>query len=197
MPVELRERTRRVATKIRSSTAVIVREGLTERVEWYEAKFQAEEERRRQEKEQAKKSKMQSLRPLGSLTAARLDNAVAASEPVEDPLRPLYIEYAQKLLPVIDLPLERRSLAQKAIAAIKKKSPLTHPLDGEILIALEREVLLLKATAPHEPAPEPLLAPTLATSTEPSPLERRLTRFIDDWVGRIVDPLRVRTSGDV
>lgn len=200
LPAGLHQRTNAIAKRLACSFVQIVREGLADRLDYYDARFKAEDDRARAEKE-ARRASGRTLRSLGERPLAPAGGAdslaPAPLEPLEpvafegtaagDGLEELYRHHAARIFEVMDkLPTEKRLRVMEAIAAVQRQAPLTHPSDKVILERLEAIIVGMRDAAP----PVPAIAPVDAT-TPPS-----AARFFDELVGRVVDAA-IPTFGDV
>lgn len=193
MPTELRERARRVAKKLRTSTVQILRDGLVERLDMLEAKMREQKDRDRADKEETRT--MRTMRKLGEKLpplasppppAPPSGSSEALGAPAEvDRFAAIYEQHGRKIFEALDSPLEKHARTMEAVAAVKRAAPLTCPSDYRILEALERVVLRLREEAPAK-------KPTLSLL---QPKKPQLDRTFDELVGRIIDPTRVRTRG--
>lgn len=176
MPSELRERVRRISKRTRLSASHIARDGLTERVEYYEAKERADKERRRRDPNERGLRGLDERQPL--------DRRTAKSADTDNPIHSLYLTHARRLFEVIDDPNavhEKRIRLNDAITAIKRQCPLTYPSDGEIMAYLERLIVELRVEAADgEEQPEPVDA----------------TAAVPDFTRRSIDLSKVKTFGD-
>lgn len=191
IPLDLHDRAKRVAKRMYSSVGQLIRDGLLEKVDFFEAKFHAEEERARAQKE-AKKNR--SLRSLSSKLPAPADPA-AESETLGDGngnladvdggLNAIYELHAKRILEVINGDArEKRLRVIEAVAAVKKYSPLTHPQDMEIVANFEKAVAQMQRERAEE----------ANATAEETP---RVSRVIDRLVGREINPKKTKSFGDL
>lgn len=174
LPLYLHAKAKRTATRERTSVAQLIRDGLKDRIEQLDAKFDAEERTRREDRE-AKRPQGRTLKSLGTLGDRPVSpRSVIETEP-DDRLAKIYEEHAKRIAEVISNPQARRQRIADALEAVKREAPLTHPSDETILSSIERAVIRLAREAPP---------------SEP-------TRIEDDMAGREIDPSRVRAAGDV
>lgn len=192
LPISLHERAFAVGKRIRSTVSSLIRDSLSEKIEYLEAKHRADEDRAVREKE-AKQLAQQNRRSLKSLDEKRLADAASLfpralpkfGEPaedevaVEDPTEALYQKHAARIVEVVDdaSPTEKRMRIAEAVHAIKYAAPLTGPGEAEIVKRLQAIVVSLRD---KKPAPA-----------------QSATRVVDDKVGREIDTSSVRTFGDV
>jgi len=147
-----RERLWRVARAYGTSATAIVRTAITERVEYLEAKLVAEEERHRREVEDRREfrmgKKLKGLEPLGRPVSknSKADEKPAAL-PNDERLTALYAEHAKRIFEVLHDPVEKRLRTREALAAIRKRAPLTHPDEATMLVALEELITRLRVDA--------------------------------------------------
>lgn len=200
LPRDIRERARVVAKRTRLATVDLIREGLREKVEFYEAKFREEEQRKRDEKLQRRGLiGLQGLRvappsPLAPTAAP----SPGDNEPDEetDALAALYASHAKELLAVVDGPiLQRRLAVAEAIADIKRRAPLTHPGDEEIQRKLERCIVVLKQE--QGPTPPSVLPPPM---TPLEVVEEKVAEVaahvMDRIAGRPVNTTKTQIAGE-
>jgi hypothetical protein len=194
-PIDLRERARKVAKRLRSTTADLVRQGLDEVLVRHEEKFRIEEERKHIDKQ---KMRGRVLRPLGErgddpLAPQKLDYESETEESL-DLSEVIYAQQAARLLDVLGAPSELRLRKLEAISAVRKHSPLTCPeSDTEIVKILEKHLRKLQSL-PKEEAKE-----EKKEQEQETPIFdtfEKLGRVIDDKVGRAINPERIRTRGD-
>lgn len=211
LPAELKKRAKVVAKRIGSTLSDLIRAALLERVETFEAKFHAEEERKRQEVE--RKRQARTLRPLGDPLAPKRSTLAPAAFEARPPaelgadedegktsverapadLAELYYHHARRILEKWDDVAERRLRLGEAVADIKRQAPLRCPPDDEIRALVEAALVEIRD---REKPPAPLVDPAGATPPLVKPLLPVL-RIIDDKVGKIINPLSVPSLGDV
>lgn len=156
----LRERARVIAKRKRTSTAQLIRDGLEEKVSYFEAQIRAEE--RQCAAEKADRRAARGLRKLRGLNGQKPTPANGAVLPSveEDPLSALYEHHAQRVLDATEGTTEHRLRLAEALAAIKRRAPLTCPSDAEILRILQKAAERLldarkkKMHASTDPVPE-------------------------------------------
>lgn len=183
LPKDLHARARAIAKRNRTTTVHLIRESLTEKIEYLEAKRRVEEERIIAERQRAAFSTHVRGRPP-RLPLAPEPPPPLKSEIVDENVENLeaeartahvYETQAKLILETLEgSPLERRLRVAEAVAAVKRERPLTHPPDDEILQTLEREVLHLRRNTEKT---------KLATANNNS--------------FQIIDPNRVHSRGDV
>jgi hypothetical protein len=193
LPASLRERARVIVKKLRTSTNQLARDAITEKVEFYEAKFRKEKQDREQE-EAAKRDERKTRRMLNNAPKPPAPPSETKPDVVEEKtkLDLIYEQTAAKILRVIDKPTEKRLLALEAIGAIKKEAPLTHPSDAVIIARLEQEVLALQRAASKTEAIIPAEEPV-----KPLHPASALTRIIDALTGRTIDTSKIKSFGDI
>lgn len=198
VPRPLRDRAERVSKRLRMAVAQIVREGLDERVSFYEKKIAAEDEQELRAREERRAGR-RTLRSLGERPLAPAATSELAPEPLApvafeaapgaDALEALYRHHAARILEVMDKDAaEKRLRVMEAIAAVKREQPLRYPPDGVILSHLETFIVELRAAA----APAPPLTPPAPSELPMTPTER----IFDELVGRTLNAT-VPTFGDV
>lgn len=173
---DLRERARRAAKRLHTNTTRLINEALDEKLLTIEARFR-QEELQREAEEAAKKMKREPYRgergigssPLPSLTQAR--TSLASPAPDQDPMEALYLELAASLVAAGNDKTEFTRRVAAAIAAVRRERPLTSPPDDKILATLEHYYLRVKEDG----------------ST--------VVRTVDDFVGKVLDVSRIKTSG--
>ena len=190
LPIELHRRTKALSKRLRLSINQIVRDSLTERIEFLENKLRAEEERKRADKETKRTGRR--LRSLADSTTSplaprpivrRADEVQVPSEEEE-----LYAQHARRIFEVINSnPMEARVRTMEAVSAIKRYSPLTCPRDPKIIERLDMLVDELAAQAPVPPRRGP----------ERDTLLKRATRIVDDFVGQVIDSAKTKSLGDI
>lgn len=178
LPRELHKRAREIARRKLMSVSDIVREALDERVRFFEAQLQVDDDRRaaRAEEARSERRKKRTMRRLGDAPVAaplpiRPTTTPAAPEP--SPIDRLYEEHATALAKVIGdkdatLPRKKEHLAN-AVSAIVKAQPLSHPPEMDIVKRLERLVIERLSAAE-------------AAAVEAS--------------DRVIDPSKITTRGD-
>lgn len=199
-PRKLRDRAHAIAKKYRTSTTKLVNEGLTERLKQIEAEERAEEARQREDKLTKKAgTQARSLGRMGDnpLAPAHADLSPSATgeiieQPVTDRFEPFYTAHAQLIFSALENPREKQLRVAEAVAAVKRHAPLTHPADSEILAALEKRVIDLRAA--HLAANPPPPAPTVSLASPPPPAP---TRMIDNLVNRVLNIASIKSAGDV
>lgn len=176
LPADLHARTKNVASRLTVAWRHFVIEALSEKVDYFEGKFRAEKERHLAQV-QEKKAEKRRARGIGKSKLAPKDiDAPKGDEEqeTEDALAPLYDEHAQKISEAITRgsQMEKRLRLAEAVQAVKKRAPLTHPPEREIVRRLEAAVV---ANLDAQHADE----------------ERREKQAL------VVDPKRIATRGDV
>ncbi len=191
IPKDLRERARRIGKRLQASIAYLVCEGLRQKCDEIEAKWDAEEEGKEKAKE-----KMIERRTLGTLGQRSLAPAplapfreevaeVTVDEETNDAINDIYEQQARKIFDVLDSdPNESRVRAREAVIIIKKFHPLTHPSDQEITKQLERIVIRMRSQNQVPQAPAPVEEDVL------------LSRVVDALTGRILNTANVKTRGE-
>lgn len=186
IPLDMNERLEAIAKRLHAVKRQIMREGVIERITYYENKFR--EDDRLREEDRLRRESPPLIRngyitkPLGPLN--RVASRVVTDEtPAPSPLDKILTPYASQVLAaqrkhgdgkVSENEIRRLVLA--ATNAVTRMMPLTHPPDTEIVAALERLVVTLRDAK----------TPTIPTD-----------RSYDDLVGAVVDAARVKTRGDV
>lgn len=157
VPMNLRERAKKVAKKLKTPMSQLARDALTEKIEYFESKFQADKARAAAEKEQLRGFRR--MKPLSNPIAR---NAIAEQKQIP----PEYDLHATRIHEAVQAgsPNETRLRVAEAVAAIKRQSPLTHPPETEIVATLERLVVAkrdaLATTATPAKEPDGILIDT-------------------------------------
>ena len=166
LPADLHRRSAIVCKRLRTSRSQLIREALDEKVIELEGRFKREYEERLAMKSA---KRMEKINRFGiPIEEAQMITGI----PSRDPLENLYREHAKHVLEAGDDKEEIHRRAAEAIAAVQRARPLTHPPEGEILIALEKHILSLKK------------------------INNNTTRTFDQFVGQVVAP-NIPTHGDV
>ncbi len=197
VPKLLKTRAEAVCERLHATVAQLIRDALTEKIEFYEEKFRLEEKRAREERaaRQAEKATRRTLRKLGDSPLAPAKQSLApqllvtesASDETDDnnETTALYELHGKRIVEVITQTHEKRVRVDEAVRAIMKKFPLTHPPRAEILATLERTVVkILAAGEILKETPNPATAPAVL-------------RTADDLTGREIDPNVIQSFGDV
>lgn len=134
-----------------TSIGDIVREATREKVDYLEAKFRADDDRRRADKNQARDERERTReRRLTKPGASPLaPKRLAPLEPGRRPtmaekrecaprFQAVYEDYGRKIAAAVSDRAAVRSLAGEAIEAVRRIAPLTHPDDDAIFAELER-----------------------------------------------------------
>lgn len=152
MPTALRERARKVGKILKISTTQMIRDALDERVRFLENKIAEDKERAAEIKAPGKRSKkgFEPLTPKFETLTDTISTRKAVEPAAPPPAKePDYSEYADHIYEAIAAghSMETRLRVAEAIAAIKRKNPLTHPPEHKITSELERLVLIRRENA--------------------------------------------------
>ncbi len=176
LPFDLKERTRRIAKRLRSNISEIVRNGLRYQLEQHEARFRAEEEQLRREKQEKEDARTFQRRIVSLVDPADLapkpeEIAPTNDEPLDDEedksalADEAYRNEAEKIFAVLADPIERRIAAHTAVKTIREQRPLTAPSDDHVILRrLDKLIVKLQA---KRPVPEPP-GPATAAAAEPA-----------------------------
>jgi predicted DNA-binding protein len=202
---DLRDRIRKIAKHLGSTSTQLAREALVRFVEESEMKFYEEAERKRRGREVGRK-----LKPLQPMVKSKLgprpfgereEETPAQLQQIDPTLDILYTEHAAKIARALASPLEKRIAVEEAVRAIKRYAPLTHPAEAEILGKLERTVVALlrehvrnQERMAESPNP-PQQAFTLAEKLDK--LNAQLGDSDDDLLGRPLNISKTATLGDI
>lgn len=203
LPVDLRKRAHVIAKSKRTSTAQLIRDALSEKLDAIEAKQREDDARARREKDERRSDRrLRSLEErvssnsLAPAAPAPLDEARSISPGSSDDV--LYDEHAKKIFETLaaNNHLEKRVRISEAINAVKNKYPLTHPRDEEIMVRLEQRILKLQADQPAAP-PAIVREPPPQRMSALDMIEQRLSRAFDGFTGKTIDPAKVKSDGDI
>jgi len=222
-PVELLERATRLAKKLHTDRAKLMRTAVQEKVDAETARLRAEKEaqlRHQQIRRASRRSALlladDALEPVRENLTPLADDGEREERPAEPKRRPgrppkvkvededasfleppdaLYLEHAERIYAVIEEPTERRIAAATAIKAIREQRPLTAPEDRVILRRLDKLLIRLQ---------DGVLKPRRVISAEPlpkddateDPIEARLKKLVESSATmRKIDPTAVKTFG--
>lgn len=207
LPEVLHDRLRAVCAYNGQTLSDLIRNTLADRVEYLEAKQRMEATRAQADLEARRLARA----PKKPLTPRE---ALAQRRPVTDPPaeeRKLPAEYAIHAALIYEAIVggdttEKRLRTMEAVAAIKKRNPLLHPPEPEILATLEKMVRQLDAEARGAQAPMlPTIPATPAATRVPigAPTESSAATVPDEGDDEgspddiIIDTSKMTTFGDV
>jgi predicted DNA-binding protein len=182
LPAELHRRLKALSKRLCSTLSVITRDALLDKIEEYERRLDASEERARLSKFEKRRAPAMMTRGLGeselgpSAPTASLapdeepeeqgdvtiekhptpEPAPVDAEPEDPSITALYEEHAQKIHEALADVTEKRLRIVAAIAAIRDASLVVEPSEEEIRKRLQSIVVTLKAKAVAKEEPPPI-----------------------------------------
>lgn len=162
---DLRERVGYIAKKTRTSLSQIMRDALGDKLDYMEAKLQITEERVATIKDKKRNERTLNKERRNSTNLLAPERRSLAPEPIPsnvlpepvaeiDPLEEIYSKHGELIAESINKsPLEKRIVLHEAIAAIRRRSPLTHPPEDIIIRRLEKEVVRVLDEKNPKPSP--------------------------------------------
>lgn len=159
----IKARAKRICKDLGISFAQLAKDALVERIVWLEDKQRRAEAEARAAKEanEGEKPRFRSFKklsmPLGGSRLAEIakpsplgTQGVAVEEVKELPVE--YVQHARRVSEA-DSPYERRLRMDEAVAAIKKRAPLSHPAESAIREELEKLTETLRDAVASEMDP--------------------------------------------
>jgi len=189
LPTDLRERARAAGQELKTTTTQIIRDALRAHLDYLEAKIRSEKERAAAEK--AERRAARGFRPL---TPLREDKPEDKGESQAPEVAPEYVEHATRIAEAVEAGsrTEVRLRTAEAVAVIKKRYPLTHPPESEIIATLEQLVLSAQkknaATQQYDPPRE-----IAATQNNHAAMQQQEV----DPHGHVIDVTKLRSFGNV
>lgn len=178
-PIALRRRAAAIGKKHRITTAQLIRDALTEKLDKIEEKERLEKSREDQEQKLKTDKRKRNIRLSDEDLAPERDSENEETDSSET-IDPLYLQHAELITQVYDNPNERRLTALTGVKAICDRNPLTaDPLTveqklSEIVKKLRAarpltQVVVTAAVPPPQPQPK----------AQPSIIERLLSGIIE------------------
>lgn len=183
IPEVLLQRGKSVAKQMSTSLSQILRDAFSDRVDYLEAKLRADRERI-----EAERKANRGFRRMTPINPEPLHPVLpqVQEEKKEDP-KPEYTTHALRIAEAVAAgnPLETRLRVAEALADIKRKWPLTHPSENEMVAILEKLVVEQNSKLnADQQTQQP--QPTAPSTTQPT-VENEI----------VIDPKKVRTLGKV
>ncbi len=180
IPSSIRERARKVAKRLHTSTTHLVCMALEEKFEAVEKKWRDSEALIREEKRaelEARKERRQ-LRRMGDAPVSQLTPVSAPTTTEDEPpeqkdtaLDKIYEHHAKRIFEVLSSPVEKRLRVGEALSAVRRERPLTYPSDKEVLTTIEQIIIQLRTKTPPPPT-------------------------VKEDIGRTINPNQIPTFGD-
>ncbi len=162
-PADIIERVKRHSARVLMRHTVWVQNAVTREL------LVAEREWEERNQKKPKKAKDKDKNPFGPTNPSPLPpppQSVYVDETprIQREMEKIFAEQSQRIMKVLDKPVEKRLLIVETISKIKRAAPLTHPSEGVILSTLEEMVGALiddnKKVAPAPTKEEIVIDPT-------------------------------------
>lgn len=191
LPGDIRAETKKMAKQMHTTVRHFVYEAVKAHLEFHKARILEEENRRRTPDDLTRGRVLETIgRKITPAAKQEILQDTAQSE-----LEKLYAEQAKLVAQALHIPTEKRLRLAEAVAAVRRRFPLTHPKEPDIIAGIEKYIVELaekkgeQVTVP----PTSLFAVPPGMPFPPPPRMPAVERVADELVGKTIDVSKLRS----